>query len=71
MNPKTVIENYINGNLKLAKWQARGFNEAALCLVAQQAGKSERAARRIAFYLKHPSQATFDAACAAEAEARQ
>lgn len=63
----SCINNYINGNLKDAKRQAKRFSGVALYRTLRESyGYSHPSAFAIAFYLKHPSQIRYDAACKAE-----
>ncbi len=59
-----MIDNFINGNLREAKRQARQFSGNAIFEVLHNFyGYSIKKANLTAHYLKHPSQATFQAAC--------
>jgi len=64
---RTMLENFINGNLSDAKRQARDFTLYAIArALFTMYGYSVRKARLTAHYLKHPSQANFQAACDAK-----
>ena len=60
-----MINNYINGNLADAKRQAKQFSLWQI-YVALKGHYSRNKAAAIAYYLKYPSQRTFDAACNAD-----
>ncbi len=63
----TCIENFIIGNLKDAKRQAKRIDAFDLLeSLVEDFGKTRHQATKIAYYLKHPSQATFQAACDAQ-----
>ncbi len=61
---KSMIENYINGNLQDTKKQAKRFGFVAILNGLQDYGFGQRAAIAIAAFLK--GQGTFQAACDAE-----
>jgi hypothetical protein len=65
MKLSTCIDNYINGNLSDAKAQAKRLSKVSLYRSMRRTyGWDHARAFTAATYLKEPSQATFDAACA-------
>lgn len=58
-----MIDNFINGNLKEAKQQARSFSQKSIYACLRTIGYSVAKANLSAFYLKNPSQSAFQAAC--------
>lgn len=62
---KTVIENYINGNLTDAKKGAKNYSDRSLAIfMVENFGYEPSKARIIAYYLK--GHATYQMACDAE-----
>lgn len=65
MKLTTCIENFENGNLSDAKAQAKHLTKASLYRTMRRTfGWSHEKAFASATYLKAPSQATYDTACA-------
>ncbi len=62
---KSVFDNLINGNLKDAKHGAQKFSGAQLARYAMNIGWTKRKAHAAAYYLKNPSQQSYDQYCQA------
>lgn len=60
----SMIENYVNGNLRAAVLQARRYGFAKILCALQEAGYGPRSCIAIASFLK--GQGSFQAACDAE-----
>ena len=64
---KRLIENYINGNLTNAKDDARRFSLMKIyTALRRDHGFSHSRAYATAFYLKNPSQESYQKACDAK-----
>lgn len=64
---RTMLNNFINGNLKEAKRQARSFTVYQIARALHDMyGVSVTKARLSAFYLRNPSQTAYQLACDAK-----
>lgn len=64
MNAATCVNNYLNGNLKDAKRQAKRISyDKLMDYLVSELGWSNQKAMVTANYLKFPSPTTWEAAC--------